>query len=61
MTTEQQFHFLRALKQEGSEAALKLAGSVSSSWQRMEYLMNKLGPTGVSYLGMGQFMSNMYA
>lgn len=61
LTTEQQFHFLRALKQEGSEAALKLAGAVSSSWQRMEYLMNKLGPTGVSYLGMGQFMSNMYA
>ncbi|WP_409934358.1 hypothetical protein [Vibrio jasicida] len=23
--------------------------------------MNKLGPTGISYVGMGQFMSNMYA
>lgn len=61
LTTEEQFHFLRVLKQEGSEAALKLANSVSSSWQGMEYLVNKLGPTGISYVGMGQFMSNMYA
>lgn len=61
LTTEQQFHFLRALKQEGSEAAFRLAGAVSNSWQGMEYVVNKLGPTGIAYVGMGQFMSNMHA
>lgn len=61
LSTEQQFHFLHALKLEGSEAALKLANAVSSSWQGMEYLVNKLGPTGIAYVGMGQFMSNIHA
>lgn len=61
LTTEEQFHFLRTLKQEGSEATLRLARAVSCTWQGMEYIVNKLGPTGVSYVGMGQFMSNIHA
>lgn len=61
LTTEQQFHFLRELKQVGSEAALRLADSVSRTWQVMEYLVNNLGPEGISFVGMGQFMSSMCA
>lgn len=60
LSTDEQFKFIRALTVSGSDSSKRVACALAKSWNGMEYLLNKLGVTALTNIGIADFLANFY-